>query len=358
MNNTAFFWICTLGTFLLLSAVGYGIFYALTKNLQYRRWRRWLTLPGVLVLTSAALLIFNNTFQPFVNNCSSLFPTGEYSCEQGTITMGGSTALKPLLLAAQADYEAQCPGAHIILFDEHSPSPYTMTGSFDGLNGVISGTVDIGSSDIFMADHDPSQVANYSDYQLAIVIYVIIVHKSANMPSNLSIGNLQTIYSTSGNTSLQWGKLGGPANLPVIPFAREETSGTQRTFEEYISKAGQVTVPPQQRKTNPGDIIKAVEDTPGAIGFVSLSDALTLGDSSKIQIVQIGDVSPDQTDVSDGSYPFWNIEHLYLRKNNPPKLAVSFINFLGTTTGKALIENHNYILINTMSQPVLDLRCP
>ena len=254
-------------------------------------------------------------------------PTGAYSCVQGSITANGSTALQPLATKVAALYQGKCSGAQINV----GPG-----GSKVGLSNAESGSAQIGDSDVFASATQSDLV----DHQVAVVVFVIAVNPDVKGVTSLTTSQLVDIYTGKDSN---WNQVGGP-NLPIVAVERPASSGTRATFKNYIL-GGQVEKPASGKSLtvdSTGTVVQTIEQTNGAIGYVTLGAASAEG--AKLNIVNIDSVTPSASTVSDNSYKFWNIEHMYT-KGDASGLAAAFINYMGSSDAKSVADSLKFIQI-------------
>jgi len=175
------------------------------------------------------------------------------------------------------------------------------------------------------------------------------------MPGNLSTEDLQKIFGRGGKRATTWGEVGGSATIPVVPFIRDANSGTQRTFQAFVLN-GETSVPQAETRNSPDEMLSAIRDTIGGIGYVSLYDWMH-ADQQGLQAVRINGLSAEEENIVANSYPFWTIEHLYVANNNADKLSQAFINYIGAPEEQATLKNYNYIPITALPTNVLGTRC-
>ncbi|HLG74879.1 MAG TPA: substrate-binding domain-containing protein [Ktedonobacteraceae bacterium] len=251
------------------------------------------------------------------------------SCALGSIKVVGSTSFAPTVQIEQTNYNTICPSA-ISTVTISSDAP----GSGAGLGYVESGRGQIADSEI--RSTDPILTPPYPDlvdHQVGVIIFALIVNKSLVMQCGnfltLDTSQLRQIYNAGD--SLVWHKFA--SCLPDTPIRVVERStqggaqisGTQASFAKYVlqepyppTPAGAVPVGSSQQ------VITAVANTPGAIGFADLSD---IRSSGSVTIVDINGYGPTASQVERGEYPFWAIEHMYTRQS-PNGLTTSFINYI------------------------------
>ena len=264
--------------------------------------------------------------------------SGSPDCRAGSIRIDGSTAMQPLVNDVAQEYMASCPAATIQV-DGGS--------SLKGLSDLETGTVQIGDSDIAA---DSSLYQGLEDHEVAIVIFVLILNKSVQGVTNLSTSQIQGIYNS---TYTNWSQLGHNA-LPIHAISRAFGSGTRATFERYVLKGS-----PEKGTSTPSDstasVISAVETTPGAIGYVSLHDALE--NANQITILTIDGHS--HGDYTNNDYTFWNIEHMYTKQEaSSDQLVQASIAYMGNTdVVKSTITTDSFVSINDVSSSALNAHC-
>lgn len=262
-------------------------------------------------------------------------PSPGLSCVTGSITVAGSTALQPLTTAVAMTYQSKCSGATITVQGG---------GSKTGLGEAESGTVQIGDSDVFAA----STQSDLVDHQVAVVVFVLATNPDVTGVTSLTSAQILSIYT--GKTT-NWNQVGGP-NLPIIVVSRPTTSGTRATFKQYVLKG--TAESPNQSKNLTADstqlVTQTVEQTNGAIGYITLGAAMQEG--SKLTILSIDGNAPTPTNVESNSYIFWNIEHMYT-KGAATGLAQAFINYMTTNDAQAAASQLQFLLIKSMSQSAI-----
>lgn len=96
-------------------------------------------------------------------------------CVDGSITVGGSTALQPLVEAARDEFQLACPNSHIDVQGG---------GSGTGLSQVSAGAFQIGNSDVFANEKLESPVAaTLVDHQVAKQGWVMVTNSDVG-PAN------------------------------------------------------------------------------------------------------------------------------------------------------------------------------
>ncbi len=262
-------------------------------------------------------------------------PTGAYTCVQGSITANGSTALQPLATKVAALYQGKCSGGQVNV----GPG-----GSKVGLSNAESGSAQVGDSDVFAS----SSQSDLVDHQVAVVVFALAVNPDVTGVTTLSSSQISDIYTGKDSN---WNQVGGP-NLPIVAVERPASSGTRATFRNYVLN-GQIEKPASGKSLtvdSTGTVVQTIEQTNGAIGYITTGAASTEG--SKLVVLNIDGVAPSSSTVSDNSYKFWNIEHMYT-KGDATGLAAAFINYMGSSDAKAAADSLKFIQIASIPTTAL-----
>ncbi|GAA3035797.1 PstS family phosphate ABC transporter substrate-binding protein [Actinokineospora globicatena] len=273
-----------------------------------KRQRRF-TLPrltGALALVLTAFLVLSLVFASPPDDPS-------VRCVSGDITIRGSSVFMPTMKAMAADYTAACADATITT---------QATGSIDGVR--------------WLASADPATSAALSDglqqnpgglvaQQLAVVVYHVVVH--AGVPvETLSTEDLRRIYD---GTYTDWNQVSpGSPSLPIRIVGRGQSSGTRQLFEKQVLNGGEGGLSsdecveknrdPRARTTrcereSNSDVVAMIGAVAGAIGYAdapSVAEARKKGD---LKAVSIDGKTFDTAAGLASNYPFWTVEHLYLK---------------------------------------------
>ena len=266
-------------------------------------------------------------------------------CVSGSLNIDGSTALQPLIEAA-ADYRQHCSGALITVGGGASKTGLADVerghGIIAGVNphrdpGHIAGRdvpIGIGDSDIFAS---PVQ-GDLVDHQVAIGIFVMILNQDVTGLHSLTTSQIQGIYT---GVYQNWRQVCACApDLAIVPISRTINSGTRFTFEKYILK-GVATVPGigLERATSSGNAVQEVENNAGSIGYAPLYLASQARD---VTILSIDGQDPHNFSlIQQDRYKFWNIEHMYTRRQGSP-LAQSFISYMSSVALSDLFSRFDF----------------
>jgi len=266
------------------------------------------------------------------------------------LSIYGSSALAPLFQLAADAFNSQ-NGTNVVVIPTYSK---------DGIDKLRQGIADIALSDVV-----PSKVDDLHDYQVAVIPATLFVSQDLQQGSvnNLSIPNLQILYD--GHTHL-WSDIGGPTGIPVDALNRDEGSGTRQILQGILG----IQFPPGGYSTA-FDLVKAARSIgKGVIGYAALSDIIQLASldkSVKTTLAPIciqtstGTGAARATDIADGQYPFWGLEHAYTLKSvkDLPLVAQRFMRYVcyGDFQAKDLLYS-GYLPLTAVPDRVLQTQFP
>ena len=253
----------------------------------------------------------------------------------GTITAGGSSALKPLVDDAANAFNEKYPDVAITV---------DAGGSGEGLKQVAEGTVDIGNSDVTAEEKlDADQAEKLVDHQVCAITMAPIVNNDVKEGgvTNLTKDQLISIF-TGGTTN--WKDVGGPAE-DIVLVTRPTSSGTRATFEKYALDGNEEASNASMETDDSGVLLQNVKDTKGAIGYVALS--YLTGDPG-VSTVSIDGVEPTLENTYSGDYPVWTYEHMYTN-GEPNEVCDAFIKYIMSDEYGANMESLGYGMSSKMT---------
>jgi phosphate transport system substrate-binding protein len=216
-------------------------------------------------------------------------------------------------------------------------------GSGVGLAALIDGTTDIAMSSrkIKMDERMKLQDAGKAFKEVIIAQDALaVIVNPANSVSQLTREQLEGIYT--GKTK-NWKEVGG-ADMNIIVYARETSSGTYEFFKEHVmNKKNYASTCLNSPAT--GAIIESVAKTPGAIGYVGLAylekDVKPLGvsyDKGKTFI------KPSVATAKDKTYPVVRPLYYYFNVTAEKKVK-PFVDYVLSAAGQQIVEKVGYITL-------------
>ena len=197
----------------------------------------------------------------------------------GTVSTDGSTSMEKVI------------GALGEAFMEANPDvtfTYNPTGSGSGIQAVQEGRCDIGLSSRALKDEE--KAAGLTETVLCYDGIAVIVNPE-NTVEDLTLEQIAAIYT---GEIKNWSEVGG-ADAEIVLIGREAGSGTRSGFEEIVEVKDKCQY--RQELSSTGDVITAVSQNPGAIGYASLASV-----KDTVKAVKVDGVTPSEGTVKDGTY--------------------------------------------------------
>ena len=199
--------------------------------------------------------------------------------ESRTVSTDGSTSMEKVIGALKETFEAANSGAEVT---------YNPTGSGTGIQAVSEGRCDIGLSSRYLKEEE--KAAGLTETILAYDGIAVIVNPE-NSVEDLTIDEIAAVFT---GEITNWSQLGGD-DVQIVLIGREAGSGTRGGFEEIVGVEDACEY--RQELTSTGDVITAVAQNPGAIGYASLASV-----KDTVKAIRVNGVEPSEGTVKDESY--------------------------------------------------------
>ncbi len=240
-----------------------------------------------------------------------------------------------MLQQVDSDYLLQCPGLAITL-GAH--------GSSIALKSLRRHLIDIADTDV-----TAHQARGLTDHLVGALLYAVIVSPDVRV-ADLSSAALRGIYH---GQITNWAQLGGP-DEPVRVVLRSPCSAITAIFRAFV--LGDAAAPMRGIKP-PVDLSNVVAQTvarvPGAISYVSLVEA----QNANVHVLSIDGAAPGLQGLSQGTYQFWSIEHLYTRGEGTSQ-SQAYIQFLTSTQEMAMMLRYDVVPLNILQQNTIASHLP
>jgi phosphate transport system substrate-binding protein len=224
----------------------------------------------------------------------------------GKITASGSSALLPLVKHAAAQFQEKHKGVTIDV---------AAGGSGTGLKQVAEGAVDIGNSDVEAGDEYKDK--GLVDHQVAIAPFVLVTNK------DVTVDNLATEQAAKILTGeiTNWKEVGGKDQKITI-IGRAESSGSRKFIKKALLPEGKDFAKDAVVQDSTGALKTAVEQTPGAIGYMDAPYA-----DDKVKILKLDGVEYSPENIFAGKWKLYSIEHMYT-KGEPNEVTKAFLDYI------------------------------
>lgn len=214
-------------------------------------------------------------------------------------------------------------------------------GSGVGISALMEGTTDIAMSSRKMKFDEKVKLQEAKKSTKEVVIaydaLAVVVHPS-NKVSNLTREQLEGIFT---GKIKNWKEVGG-ADMKIVAYSRETSSGTYEFFKESVLKNknymnGILSMPAT------GAIIQSVSQTKGAIGYVGLAYI-----NKEVKSIHVSyDAGKTFTDPSfenakNKAYPIVRPLFYYYDVKNEGKVK-PFIDYILSAEGQATVKQVGYI---------------
>lgn len=233
------------------------------------------------------------------------------------VQLAGSTSVQPHAENLAKAYMANQSGVTVLVQGG---------GSSAGVTAVGEGTADIGMSS---RNITASEMAKYPDLKpVAICVdgIAFIVHPS-NSVSSLTLNQARDIFT--GNVT-NWAQVGGK-NAPINVVNREAGSGTRDGVVSLVLNGGNLTTGGVTQSST-GAVRSFVAGDPNSIGYISSAEV-----TSAVKAVSINGVAPTADNIANRTYKIQR-EYLLITKGSPTGLAKSFLDYVLSSGGQALLK--------------------
>ena len=212
---------------------------------------------------------------------AALSLTALVSCgsSEKTVSTDGSTSMEKVIGALGESFMNENSGVKFT---------YNPTGSGTGIQAVTEGRCDIGLASRSLKDTEKAK--GLTETILAYDGIAVIVNP-ANTVSDLDVSTIAAIYK---GEITNWSEVGG-TDTEIVLIGREANSGTRDGFESITGTEDACQY--RQELTSTGDVITAVSQNPGAIGYASVASV-----KDTVKAVTVGGVAPSNETILDGTY--------------------------------------------------------
>ena len=256
------------------------------------------------------------------------------SAHAGTVTVKGSDTMVVLGQRWAEEYMKKNPKTVIQV---------TGGGSGTGISALINGTTDVCEASRAMKDGEKKQLAEKAgappiEIPVAKDGLSVYVHES-NPLSELTMAQLKAIF-TGKVTS--WRAVGGP-DAKIIPYSRENSSGTYVFFKEHVLENADYT-PRAQAMPGTAAVVNAVVKEKFSIGYGGAAYAKGIKVLKIKKDAATAGIAPSDKTIKDGTYPLSRPLFFYTRAK-PAADITAFTDWVLSPEGQAIVTKVGYFPI-------------
>jgi phosphate transport system substrate-binding protein len=252
----------------------------------------------------------------------------------GTVTVKGSDTMVVLGQRWAEEYMKKHPATTIQV---------TGGGSGTGISALINGTTDVCEASRAMKDVEKKQLADKAGappVETVVAKDGLSVYVNASNPLNeLTMAQLKMIFTGKATS---WKDVGGP-DAKIIPYSRENSSGTYVFFKEHVLENADYT-PRAQAMPGTAAVVNAVVKEKNGIGYGGAAYAKGI----KILKIKKDDksaaVEPTDKTIQGGTYPLSRPLFFYT-KTGPSADIKAFIDWVLSPEGQGIVTKVGYFPI-------------
>ena len=246
----------------------------------------------------------------------SLAACGGNNGLSGKVATDGSTSMEKVIGALKETFEGENAGVEVT---------YNPTGSGSGIKAVQEGRCDIGlSSRALKAEEEEQGLVG------TVLAYdgIAVIVNPENTVEDLTVEQIAAIYK---GEITNWSEVGG-IDAEIVLIGREAGSGTRGGFEEIVGVEDLCQY--RQELTSTGDVITAVSQNPGAIGYASLASV-----KDTVKAIKVGGVAPSEETVKDETYAIQRPFVLVTKEGTAlTETAQAFFDFITSEAAREVIS--------------------
>ena len=210
---------------------------------------------------------------------------------------------------------------------------YNPTGSGSGIQAVSEGRCDIGLSSRELKEEEKN-----SGLVGTVLAYdgIALIVNTENKVVDLTLEQIAKIYT---GEIKNWSEIGGN-DQEIVLIGREAGSGTRDGFEAITDTEDKCVY--RQQLTSTGDVITAVSQNPGAIGYASVASI-----KDTVKVVRVDGVTPSEETIKNGSYVVQRPFLLVTSSNTElSESAQKFFDYITSEQAKSIISNAGVVSAN------------
>ncbi len=213
----------------------------------------------------------------------------------------------------------------------------TGLGSASGIAELLEDTCDLAASTRSLDETEQRMARSKGvDLKSAIAGYyglAVVVHAD-NPLKDLSDAAVRDVFT---GKATNWKQVGGP-DKPIEVLIRDATGGSHLGFRE-LAMDGRAYAAHAQGFASFEELVQAVADRPGAIGYVEMN----LREHPGLHKVSVNGIPPNEITVQKGIYPYVQPVWLYARAKSANPAIERFIQFVRSKPGQRVVETVGFV---------------
>jgi len=249
----------------------------------------------------------------------------------GTISIGGSTSLYPVMATMATEFQKLHPKVQI---------NFNNTGINNGRNDANRNAVSFGMVSAKWTDENAEQFPNVIPVQICYDSVAVIVNRS-NPVNNLTTQQLKNIYGIEPQVTriTNWNGVSG-FDRTITTISRESGSGIRDCFQSVLGLSGSYDRAVNSTvEGSTGTVIQKVMNNADAIGYVSVASA-----DKTVKVLTLDGITPTTVNIQTGRYPIQRPFSLLINKYRKLNSAEQeFLRFIYSAAGESIIKEMGLI---------------
>lgn len=172
--------------------------------------------------------------------------------------------------------------------------------------------------------------------------FVFITHKD-NPVDSLTIDQIQKIYS---GEITNWKEVSGD-DAKIVPYQREENSGSQTAMEKLVMKGIPMLSPDTVKvEVGMGELVDAVaeyKNSQSSLGYTYQYYIDKLYKNENIKVLLVEGISSKPENLRTGAYPFTTPYYGVIRSGDEQKTGGKFLDWMLSDEGQECIAQAGYV---------------
>ena len=252
----------------------------------------------------------------------------------GTVTVKGSDTMVVLGQRWAEEY-----------MKKHASTTIQVTGgeSGTGISALINGTTDVCEASRAMKDTEKKQLADKAGappVEITVAKDGLSVYVNDSNPlTELTMDQLKQIFTGKVDN---WKAVGG-ADARIIPYSRENSSGTYVFFKEHVLQNADYT-PRAQAMPGTAAVVNAVVKEKFGIGYGGAAYAKGIKVLKIKKEASSAAIAPADKTIQDGTYPLSRPLFFYVRAKPSAEIS-AFTDWVLSAEGQGIVTKVGYFPI-------------